>query len=84
VVILGVYSQNPVVNMYYLGEHELNVFGSMMYLHEDYETAVEMISSGKIITTPLLSRSFPFKSYIDAYKFIEEQGDKSMKVMIEL
>jgi L-iditol 2-dehydrogenase/threonine 3-dehydrogenase len=84
VVILGVYSQNPVVNMFYLGEHELNVFGSMMYLHEDYEAAVEMISSGKIITTPLLSRSFPFKSYIDAYKFIEEQGDKSMKVMIEL
>jgi L-iditol 2-dehydrogenase/threonine 3-dehydrogenase len=84
VVILGVYSQNPVVNMFYLGEHELNVFGSMMYLHEDYEAAVEMISSGKIVTTPLLSRSFPFKSYIDAYKFIEEQGDKSMKVMIEL
>jgi 2-desacetyl-2-hydroxyethyl bacteriochlorophyllide A dehydrogenase len=84
VVILGVYSQNPIVNMYYLGEHELNVFGSMMYLHEDYEAAVEMISSGKIITAPLISRSFPFKSYIDAYKFIEEQGDKSMKVMIEL
>ena len=84
VVILGVYSQNPVVNMFYLGEHELNVFGSMMYLQEDYEAAVEMISSGKIITAPLLSKSFPFKSYLDAYKFIEEQGDKSMKVMIEL
>lgn len=84
VVILGVYSQNPVVNMFYLGEHELNVFGSMMYRHEDYEAAVEMIASGKIITTPLLSKSFPFDKYIDAYRFIEEQGDKSMKVMIEL
>ena len=84
VVILGVYFQNPVVNMFYLGEHELNVFGSMMYRHEDYEAAVEMIASGKIITTPLLTTSFPFKKYLDAYKFIEEQGDKSMKVMIEL
>jgi L-iditol 2-dehydrogenase/threonine 3-dehydrogenase len=84
VVILGVYSQNPVVNMFYLGEHELNVFGSMMYRQEDYEAAVEMIASGRIITTPLLSKSFPFSKYIDAYKFIEEQGDKSMKVMIEL
>ena len=84
VVILGVYSQNPVVNMFYLGEHELNVFGSMMYRHEDYEAAVEMISSGKILTAPLLSRSFPFERYHDAYKFIEEQGEKSMKVMIEL
>jgi 2-desacetyl-2-hydroxyethyl bacteriochlorophyllide A dehydrogenase len=84
VVILGVYSQNPVVNMFYLGEHELNVFGSMMYRHEDYEAAVEMIASGKIITTPLLTASFPFNKYSDAYKFIEEKGDKSMKVMIEL
>ena len=84
VVILGVYSQNPVVNMFYLGEHELNVFGSMMYRQEDYEAAVEMISSGKIITKPLLTTSFPFNKYIDAYKYIEEQGEKSMKVMIEL
>jgi len=84
VVILGVYSQNPVVNMFYLGEHELNVFGSMMYRHEDYEAAVEMIASGKIITAPLLTTSFPFNKYLDAYKFIEQQGDKSMKVMIEL
>ena len=84
IVILGVYSRNPVVNMFYLGEHELNVFGSMMYRHEDYEAAVEMIASGKIITQPLLTTSFPFNKYFDAYKFIEEQGEKSMKVMIEL
>jgi 2-desacetyl-2-hydroxyethyl bacteriochlorophyllide A dehydrogenase len=84
IVIIGVYSQNPVVNMFYLGEHELNVFGSMMYRHEDYEAAVEMIASGKIITTPLLSKSFPFNKYTSAYKFIEEQGEGSMKVMIDL
>lgn len=84
IVILGVYSQNPVVNMFYLGEHELNIYGSMMYRHEDYEAAVEMIASGKIITTPLLTRSFPFNKYLDAYGFIEEQSDRSMKVMIDL
>jgi L-iditol 2-dehydrogenase/threonine 3-dehydrogenase len=84
VVILGVYSHNPVVNMFYLGEHELNVYGSMMYRQEDYEAAVEMIASGNIITAPLLTKSFPFNKYPDAYKFIDEQGEKSMKVMIEL
>jgi 2-desacetyl-2-hydroxyethyl bacteriochlorophyllide A dehydrogenase len=84
IVILGVYSQNPVVNMFYLGEHELNVFGSMMYRQEDYEAAVEMIASGKIITKPLITKSFPFDQYPDAYKFIEEKGDKCMKIMIDL
>jgi L-iditol 2-dehydrogenase/threonine 3-dehydrogenase len=84
IVILGVYSRNPVVNMLYLGEHELNVYGSMMYRHEDYVEAAERISSGKIITNPLLTKTFPFENYIDAYKFIEKQGDKTMKVMIDL
>ena len=84
IVILGVYSQNPTVNMYFLGEHELNLFGSMMYRKEDYEEAVRMIDSGKIITTPLISKHFNFESYPEAYSYIEKQGDKTMKVMIDL
>lgn len=84
IVILGVYAENPTINMYYLGEHELNVFGSMMYRDEDYQEAVQMIDSGRIITEPLVSRHFPFEEYFEAYKFIENQGDKVMKVMIDL
>jgi 2-desacetyl-2-hydroxyethyl bacteriochlorophyllide A dehydrogenase len=84
IIILGVYSKNPVVNMFYLGEHELNVYGSMMYRHEDYEAAVELISSGKIITDPLLTKTFPFEKYQEAYRYIEKKADKSMKVMIDL
>jgi 2-desacetyl-2-hydroxyethyl bacteriochlorophyllide A dehydrogenase len=84
IVILGVYAKNPTVNMFYLGEHELNVFGSMMYRHEDYEAAVEMIANGEINLEPLISKHFPFEEYLQAYKFIEEQGDKTMKVIIDL
>jgi len=84
IVILGVYSKNPTVNMYFLGEHELNVFGSMMYRKEDYEDAVKMIDGGDIITAPLISKHFNFESYLEAYRYIERQGDKTMKVMIDL
>jgi len=84
IIILGVYAQNPVVNMYYLGEHELNVFGSMMYLHEDYEAAVGLIASGSLFTEPVVTKSFPFEKYMEAYQFIEQKGDKTMKVMIDM
>jgi 2-desacetyl-2-hydroxyethyl bacteriochlorophyllide A dehydrogenase len=84
VVIIGVYAQNPVINMYNLGEHELDVFGSMMYLHEDYETAVKMIASGSIRTIPLITKVFPFESYPEAYQYIEAKGDHTLKVLIEL
>ena len=84
IVILGVYAKNPTVNMYYLGEHELNVFGSMMYLHEDYQEAVKLIAEGKIILDPLISKHFPFEEYLQAYKYIDESGDQVMKVMVDL
>jgi threonine dehydrogenase-like Zn-dependent dehydrogenase len=70
--------------MYYLGEHELNIFGSMMYIHEDYEAAVNMISTGRIIIDPIYSKSLPFEQYLEAYRYIELKGDRSMKVMIDL
>lgn len=84
IVILGVYASNPTVNMYYLGEHELNVFGSMMYRHQDYEEAVEMITTGKIILDPLISAHFRFEDYLEAYAYIGENSQGSMKVMIDL
>lgn len=84
VVILGVFSENPRVNMYHVGEHELNVYGSMMYLKEDYEEAVRLIADGSIKTEPLLSKHFPFEQYLDAYKYIEEKGDRTMKVIIDV
>jgi L-iditol 2-dehydrogenase/threonine 3-dehydrogenase len=84
IVILGVYAKNPTVNMYYLGEHELNVFGSMMYRHRDYEEAVEMIAQGKIKLDPLISKHFRFEHYLDAYKYIENNRDSTMKVIVDI
>lgn len=84
IVIIGVFSKNPVVNMFYLGEHELNLLGSLMYIHEDYENAVEAIASSKIKTKPLQTKTFSFEKFPQAYKFIEEHGERSMKVIIEL
>lgn len=84
IIIIGVYAENPVVNMLYLGEHELKMIGSLMYLHEDYLEALESIVSFKIKLDPLITNHFPFEKYVEAYRFIEEQKDKSMKVIIDL
>lgn len=84
VVIIGVYSENPRINMYYLGEHELKVIGSMMYRHEDYLEAVDAVALDKIILDPLVTNHFPFEQYDEAYQFIARQKDKTMKVIIDL
>ncbi len=83
-LVIGVYGDKPKVDMSVVCEHELNIKGSMMYRHEDWVQAVKWIDSGGVITEPLVSEHFAFENYLDAYKFIEEKGEKSMKVMIDL
>jgi len=84
IVVAGVFEKPPVIGMSIVVEHELKIIGTMMYKHEDYEDAVRFISEGKIITDPLVTKHFPFENYLDAYKYIHEQRDKTLKVMIDL
>jgi len=84
IVVLGVFEKKPQIDMSIVGEHEISLIGTLMYKHEDYIEAAKMISEGEIITEPLVTKHFPFNQYIDAYKYIEKQADKTMKVMIDL
>ena len=84
IVVLGVFGENPRVNMSVVGDRELSLIGTLMYKHEDYLEAVRLIAEGKVITEPLVTGHFPFEKYKEAYDFIEAQGDKSLKVMIDL
>ena len=84
VVIVAVYAKDPAVSMFHLGEHELNLIGSMMYRHEDYLKAVEEISAGRIRLAPLVSNRFPLEKYREAYEFIDANRETCMKVLIDL
>ncbi|UCC23229.1 MAG: alcohol dehydrogenase catalytic domain-containing protein, partial [Planctomycetota bacterium] len=54
IVVLGVFGEKPCIDMSVVGEHELSLIGTLMYKHEDYVEAAQMISEGKIITEPLV------------------------------
>ena len=41
-VIIGVFAQNPVIDMGFLGEHELNVIGSMMVLQSFFDSILKI------------------------------------------
>ena len=83
-LLVGVFGDRPAVDMSVVCEHELDLKGSMMYRHEDFEQAVRWIESGEVQTEPLVSKHFPFEEFDKAYAFIDEEGDKAMKVMIDV
>ena len=84
IVVLGVFGEKPRIDMSIVGDREQSIVGTLMYKHEDYVKAVELIASGDVITKPLVTKHFAFEQYPDAYKLIDDQGDKTLKVMIDL
>ena len=83
-MVVAVFAKDPALSMFYLGEHELRLIGTMMYRHEDYQTAVDFVSRGIVNLQPLITNRFAFEQYDDAYKFIEENKTTNMKVIIDL
>ena len=82
--IIGVFADEPQINMSFVCEHELKLAGSIMYKHEHYLKAVSWLEAGEITTSPIISKYFDFYEYLDAYKYIKNQKDEVMKVMINV
>lgn len=84
IVIVAVFQEKPPVDLAVIGDRELHLLGTLMYQHGDYEEAVRRIASGDIRTAPLDSKHFAFEQYLDAYRYIEDQGADCLKVFIDL
>jgi len=84
IVVVGVYGNRPRVDMSVVGDRELSLIGTLMYQQNDYEQAVDWIADGSISTEPLVTGHFPFEQYEAAYHHIEEHGDETLKIVIDL
>ena len=84
IVLVAVYAGMATVDLALLNDHELTLDSSMMYRHEDYVTAIELVNAGRIALKPLMSKHFDFRSYAEAYQYIEENREKTMKVLIDV
>ena len=62
----------------------MRLIGTAMYRVEDYLEAIRLVGEGLIEFNALITHRVPFSDYAGAYKLIEEQKDKAMKVMIEM
>ena len=84
VVIVGVFSDKPEINMGFVQDRELHIVGSAMYKKEDYRVALKLVGSGKIELDQLVTHRFKFAEYGAAYATIDQSGGRYMKVLIDL
>ena len=84
IVLVAVFSKMASVDLAVLNDHELELNTSMMYRHEDYVDAIRLVSEGKVQLRPLMSRHFAFRDYLEAYQYIDDNREMTMKVIIDV
>lgn len=84
IILVAVFAKEARVDLFTLNDHELTLDTTMMYRHEDYAEAIRLAGEGLIQLKPLMSRHFPFREYLEAYKYIEANREATMKVLIDV
>lgn len=84
IILVAVFADMASVDLAVLNDHELDLNTSMMYRHEDYVEAIKLVEAGKICLKPLQSKTFPFRQYQEAYKYIDNNQEQTMKVFIDV
>ncbi len=84
IILVAVFAGMANIDLAVLNDHELTLDSTMMYRHEDFLKAIELVDSGKIKLEPLMSKHFKFKEYSDAYQYIADNPEQTMKVLIDV
>lgn len=84
IILVAVFCKRASVDLAKLNDSELDLNTSMMYRHEDYLEAIRFVEEGKIQLKPLQSAHFPFDRYQEAYEYIDQNREKTMKVLIDV
>lgn len=84
IILVAVYAGMANVDLAVLNDHELDLNTSMMYRHEDYADAIRFVEEGTVRLKPLMSKHFPFRAYLSAYEYIDQNRETTMKVIIDV
>lgn len=84
IILVAVFGKMANVDLAVLNDHELDLNTTMMYRHEDYVEAIRLVEEKKIQLKPLMSKHFAFLDYQQAYEYIDENREVTMKVLIDV
>ena len=84
IILVAVFAGTAQIDLAVLNDHELDLNTSMMYRNEDYLDAIRLVKEKKVVLEPLISKHFAFRDYLEAYRYIDENRESTMKVIINV
>lgn len=79
--MVGVHTAPVTVDLFRFFWRELELVGARLYQRRDFETAVALITSGKVAVAPLLSKVVGLDEAAEAFRSLESGG--VMKVLVD-
>ena len=84
VVVTGIYGKQILVDMFYVQDNEIRVFGTNMYTIKEVEWAIELVHSKKVIAEPLVTDHFTLDTFNEAHEYIAAKTHPYMKVVLDI
>lgn len=84
IILVAVFGKRANVDLAKLNDSELDLNTSMMYRHDDFVQAIEFVKEGKVQLAPLRTAHYAFKDWPEAYKFIDNNRETTMKVIVDV
>lgn len=84
IVITGSYKAPISFNLTRIQRSEVSIIGHFMYVREDFEDAIRLLSEGKITISKTVSQVYPFDQYPEALKFADEHPEQVMKIIVKM
>ena len=83
IVIAGVFGKCASVDMGLVQDKELRLTGTLMYTAESWRDAMDFFASGAMNPDPLVSKRFKYNEFAGAFKYIEDNRETAVKVLVE-
>ncbi|TRZ43157.1 zinc-dependent alcohol dehydrogenase [Robertkochia solimangrovi] len=80
--ILAVYSKELTTDPNLIVYKRLNIQGSLFYTPEDFLEAIDLMASGKVDLSPIVSHHFPLNELSEAFA-VQADSSKSVKVIVD-
>lgn len=84
IIIVGIFAKDPAVRMIDVQEKEVKLIGTLMYLHDDFQKAIDLITEKAINLEPLKTAHFKLEEFAEAYQYIADHRKTAMKVFIDV
>ena len=83
-LLVAVFAGMAEIDLAVANDHELDIKSTMMYRHDDYVDAIKLVNNDKVHLKPLISKTFAFQNFLEAYQYIDANRETTMKVIINV